>query len=165
MSVLVWAACTGWAAPGELWLTVRDVEADGDKIVLDLPASSLRDPGAPVEIETAAGKVDLRPIARELGVGDERSFALDDGATAELRHEPPADGRSAELVIVITGKGGGAATFQTPIARDALQQKLEVDLGPMAIDDAAVAQWARCPPREVVAVVGPKGNGLRISTR
>jgi hypothetical protein len=166
--MLLIGGCFSMGPSGELWLRLEQVEPDGDRLTLTLPASTLRDPGEPALLETTGGDVDLRPEARRLRVGQERSWTLDEG-TATLTHAPPAPGAATEVAIGITGKRGRGLSVNVPLQpedMDQVRDKVQVDLdAPVDIDATACAQWRRSPPTPILEVVGPNGNGLRVATR
>lgn len=169
---LLVVACS-FGQSGELWLRLDHTDDDGDRTALTLPASTLRDAGEPALLETVDGPIDLRPEARRLRSGGERVWTLaDHGGTATLTHTPPAVGAATEVSIGVTGKRGNTGlSVNVPLRPEDLDQvrqkaRLDVDLDlPVDIDAAACAQWRRSPPTSILEVVGPKGNGLRVTTR
>lgn len=184
VSLGVAAACAfAWALgcasgvfgpPGELWLQVEATSDDGNRVTLTVPATTLRDDGEPAMLETADGDVDLRPVARDLRVGDEAHWTLADGSVATLRDEAAADPDAAvatEVAMGLTGKNGKGLTMSLPITPKDLtdaqnRASLDVHVGlPVAFDDAGCAQLLRSAPRPILEIVGPKGNGFRVATR
>lgn len=157
--------------PSELWLRLEDPEEDGNRVSLTLPATVLREDGPPAELETASGPVDLRPIARRLRAGAEERWELPDGGVAVLSAERPDGGHATEVAMGITGPKGRGVTVNVPLQPEDLadvrrKASLDVDVGlPVDLDRAACDQLRRSGPRPILEVVGPKGNGLRVSTR
>lgn len=176
MRVVLWLVTIlgcGLAGPGELWLRIDSRDPDGDRVTLTLPATTLLDAGDPALLETVDGPVDLRPEAHDLGTGDARTWTLrGDRGTATLSRVAVAEGAASEVSVGIRGKQGrtglSVAIPLEPADIERARQKARVDLDldlPVDIDAAACAQWRRSPPTPILEIVGPKGNGLTVTTR
>lgn len=172
---------TGWtmlvachAQAGELWLTVEEVEADGNRFELVLPATALRDRAEPATLHTTDGDVDLVAEARGLRVGHERHWTATDGATVTLEHvEAPAGAAATTVALDVTGKNGigGGLTFplqadrMDPVDQQAKRVEVSIDGLDLDYDEAGCAQLRRSPGRVLFRLVGPQDHGVVISTR
>jgi hypothetical protein len=164
-----WLACGGGAV-GELWLTVEETSPGGDHVTLTFPATSLRDDGEPVVLDTTSGGVDLRQAASRLRPGSTQRWTGDDGETITLAHQLDDAAVATSVVVGVTGKLGNGLELSFPLEPEQVRAAVgKAELAPNGLpglfDEAGCAQLRRSPPTLLVEVAGPKGNGLRVRSR